>query len=158
MLHGLNDAARAELEDLREQAGGRLLPEAVVERARSQNSALHRYFEWNNDAAAHAYRLQQARQVIRAVVRMVPNGAGATPIRAYVSLPSDRATGNGYRAVADVLTDEAAAAEAMRELRRKVMSLRAKYGAWVQIRPALDEALAGLETAVALLDAPAPAA
>ena len=130
MLAGLNEAALAELEGLRTEAGGMLLPEAVVQRARSSNSALHKYFEWDDSEAAVAYRMQQARRVIRTVVRIVerPN-APATQVRAFISLPSDRATTGGYRAVEEIMSDEAMLAEAVRDLRRTILRIRVKYGA-----------------------------
>ena len=137
MLSGLNDAARAELEDLRLGAGGLLRPDDVVERARSPNSALHKYFEWDDTDAAAAYRLHQARQVIRAVVRLVPRQtAPSIAVRAFISLPSDRAQG-GYRAVEDVASDEARAAEAMAELRRLLARLEMRYGALASVSEVL---------------------
>ena len=130
MLSGLNDAALAEIEELRAEAGGLLLPEAVLERARSVNSALHRYFEWDDTEAASAHRLQQARRVIRTVVRIIerPN-VPVTQVRAFLSLPSDRATTGGYRAVEEILSDDALLAEAIRDLQRTILRIRAKYGA-----------------------------
>ena len=139
MLTGLNDAARAELEDLRSGAAGLLLPANIVERARSPNSALHKYFEWDDTAAASAYRLQQARNVIRAVVQIVPRADGsATAVRAYISLPSDRAVSGGYRPVAEIVNDEWKTAEAFAELRRLLGRLRVRYGALAQIATVTD--------------------
>ncbi len=137
MLTGLNDAARAELEDLRISAGGLLRPDDVVERARSQNSALHKYFEWDDTEAAAAYRMHQARQVIRVVVRLIPRQASpSVAVRAYISLPSDRAQG-GYRAVEDVANDETRAAEAMMELRRLLTRMEMRYGALASVSDVL---------------------
>lgn len=46
---------------------GRLTPEDVLAAARDKSSPLHDSFEWDDDAAAHAYRLDQARGLIRRV-------------------------------------------------------------------------------------------
>ena len=46
---------------------GRLDPKEVVDAARSPKSALHDRFEWDDTTAAEAYRLQQARGLIRSV-------------------------------------------------------------------------------------------
>jgi hypothetical protein len=51
---------------------GNLRPEEVLRDARNPNSPLHDLFEWDNTAAANAYRLMQAKQVVRFVVRIVP--------------------------------------------------------------------------------------
>jgi len=48
-------------------AGGVLYPADVVEAARNPNSAMHSQFEWDDSEAAEAYRLQQARALIRRV-------------------------------------------------------------------------------------------
>ncbi len=146
IAQGLNDAARAELEELRAAGGGILQAEAVVERARSANSALHSYFEWDDDKAADAYRLQQARNVIRAVVRFLPAANGPRPVRAYVSLSTDRTIpGGGYRAVTEVLDDEALAARATDQLLVEMARLQSKFGAYVHLRPALAAMAGALE-------------
>ena len=46
---------------------GKLTPPIVVERARKKSSPLHELFEWNDGIAGHAYRLKQARDLIRRV-------------------------------------------------------------------------------------------
>jgi hypothetical protein len=46
---------------------GDLSPERVVEEAESKDSPLHGLFEWDDEKAAHAHRLQQARSLIRSV-------------------------------------------------------------------------------------------
>ena len=56
-----------ELEKIRQNSGGKLLPEVVVDEARSEESPLHPAFEWDDTTAAEEYRIGQARQIIRAV-------------------------------------------------------------------------------------------
>jgi hypothetical protein len=57
-------AVKAELESL-EGEGGVVLPEAIVEKARSEKSAMHRMFEWDDNEAAQKYRIMQAKQIFR---------------------------------------------------------------------------------------------
>lgn len=72
------------LEDLRKQFRGELRAEDVVEAARSKNSPLHAFFEWDDSAAAHHHRLAQARSLIRCVVAIYKNPqASAEPIRIH---------------------------------------------------------------------------
>jgi hypothetical protein len=54
---------------LKETVG--LTPANVLKEAKKKGSALHSDFEWDNEKAAHEYRLVQARQMIRAVVLVV---------------------------------------------------------------------------------------
>lgn len=61
-----------ELTELAEANDGALSPAIVLEKAEDKSSALHSKFEWNQGAAAHAYRLMQAAGLIRACrVRVV---------------------------------------------------------------------------------------
>jgi hypothetical protein len=58
-------AIKEELQAIAE--GGVLHPADVIAAARNPNSAMHGQFEWDNSEAAEAYRLQQARALIRRV-------------------------------------------------------------------------------------------
>lgn len=124
-----------ELEAIRESAGGVLRPEEVVAFAADPKTALHQRFEWDDAKAGHEHRLWQARHLIRAVVQILPNQRNElVQVRAYVNLPAER----GYRAVADVLDDQAAFEAALAGLRADVARLRVKYSAFAGLRPALD--------------------
>lgn len=99
-------SARQELERLRKAHGGILKPEEVVEAAKPRTSPLHRCFTWDDDAAAHQWRLEQARRLLRVFVHIVDDGDKRIESRVFVALSSDRPDGGGYRALADVLEDE----------------------------------------------------
>ena len=49
------------------RTNGQLDPREVVREAEDPQSPLHPFFEWDNDAAAEAWRLEQARVLIRRV-------------------------------------------------------------------------------------------
>lgn len=72
--HGTRIAADAqkvgaELDALQKKAGSTgLTPGAIVRKAQSPASALHKCFEWDDAKAAHEHRLHQARTVLRAIV------------------------------------------------------------------------------------------
>ncbi|TQI72897.1 hypothetical protein FHT98_0617 [Bosea sp. AK1] len=76
------------MELLRQQQKGELTPEDVLSDARNHNSPLHSFFEWDDSAAAHQHRLNQARGLIRAVVAVyVREDQPAVRARAYVHIP-----------------------------------------------------------------------
>jgi len=58
-------AIREELQGLIED--GLLNPETVVDRARNPNSSLHDHFTWDDTEAAAAFRIQEARALIKNV-------------------------------------------------------------------------------------------
>ena len=66
---GKNARACADrLEAVRHDAGGVLYAQDVVADAAKDGSPLHPFFEWNDKRAAHAYRLEQATVLVRAIV------------------------------------------------------------------------------------------
>ncbi len=80
------------LELLRKQCKGELTPEDVLSDAKHDNSPLHSFFEWTDSEAAHQFRLQQARGLIRSVVAIyVQDEKPAVRHRAYVHVPEPSA-------------------------------------------------------------------
>jgi len=129
------DAVMAELETIRRKHGGVLYPRDVVAFARNPKTALHAKFDWNDTEAAKKWRLEQARQVIRLHVTVISQKSG--PVRAFVSLTSDRQIGGGYRALVDVLDNaqqmDRLVADALAELdviRLRYQKLRALGPIW----------------------------
>ena len=90
-----------------EDSYGVLTPEVVVHDAKKKSSPFHDYFEWNDGAAAHEYRLQQARYLIRSIEVTIIEGKSDQ--RAYVAVPIESVTGDeddegtGYACIETVL-------------------------------------------------------
>lgn len=114
-----------ELQRLEEQ-DGTLSPERVVAFARDPKTALHDQFEWDDSAAAHEFRLQQARAVIRVCVRMIGE-EHPRAMRAYVSLESDRMKGGGYRTLVSVMEDAAMKAQLLDQAKREAKAWSVRY-------------------------------
>lgn len=85
-------AIREELEKLGTEVI--LTPETVVEAARDPRSPLHSQFEWDDGTAGEAYRIQQARALIKRV-RVDVVRADETVIHAPVFVRSPEG-GQGY--------------------------------------------------------------
>ncbi|HFJ9697501.1 TPA: hypothetical protein ACGW13_000151 [Stenotrophomonas maltophilia] len=133
-----NEAIRKELEQLK--AGGVIQPADVVARASDPESAMHSWFQWDDTEAAQAYRLQQARQLLRVFVTVETKDN--KPVRAFVSLGTDRYGDGGYRTMAEVLSDEEMRAQLLADAVKELRSAEKKYrqlqelsGVW----SALDE-------------------
>jgi len=117
-----------ELAQLERVHGGSIPPKAVVEFAKDPNTALHSQFEWDDGVAAEKWRLVQARRVLRVYVEPVDLGmSDKVTVRAYVSLPSDRKTGAGYRPIRDVLDNETWRKELLSTAKAELKFFRAKY-------------------------------
>ena len=143
-----------ELEQIRQMNGGLLQAEDVVKFARNKRTALHREFEWDDAKASAEFRLEQARRVIRVSVTVLPSPhSDQEPVRAYVSVASDRVQpGGGYRSFADVMTDDDMRLELVNEAIGEAKRWRRKYERLRELAPifrAIDKVEAKQEQAVA---------
>lgn len=141
---------REELERIRLKNNGVLKPEAVVEEAKDEKSPLHKYFTWDDSVAAHQWRLEQARRLIRAVVTIVDDHKPVI-VRAYVSLTTDRGK-DSYRAIRDVLAMEQYREQLLKDAFRDMEVFRRKYAVLTELAgvfAAIDAAIAK-RTAVAV--------
>lgn len=113
-----------ELKQIAAENDGLLLPEQVVRAARPKTSPLHSRFEWNEGRAAHAYRIWQARQLIRVVVEHIPQSREPTEV--FVSLTTDRKDG-GYRIQTEVLSDRQMRTQLLADALAELELFREKY-------------------------------
>lgn len=82
---------------LREMADqGAMTPERVVKAAESPDSPLHAWFEWDDTKAASAYRIEQARALIRSVEVTVIIEDRPIEVSYFVRDPAQAAQAQGY--------------------------------------------------------------
>lgn len=126
-----------ELEAIRTKAqDGLLRAKDVVDFARSNpDSKLHAHFEWDDSVAAEEFRLHQARGLIRAVITFQPATDG-TPVRtrAYISLPSERVNGGGYRRIEQAQENPAMVGELIGEFKASLAGLHERFAQFRSIR------------------------
>jgi hypothetical protein len=120
------DKIKHELEQIAaSDPDGVLRPEAVVDYARNANTELHKHFTWNDSEAAEAYRLGQARQIIRVQVTLLdPGGGQEMSVRAYVSLAPPP---QGYRETADLLATKRGRRELMLKILERMLNIAQSY-------------------------------
>lgn len=75
---------------------GRLTPEMVVEAARDESSPLHECFEWNDLKASAAWRIEQARKLIRSVMVEITTHERTISVVRYVHDPATLNGEQGY--------------------------------------------------------------
>jgi len=99
---------KLEFERIKNENGGFITPEKILEYAKNPKSALHDSFCWDDTEAAEKYRLLQASMLIRRITVTIADKqaeeATVVKVREYVSLTHDRGI-NGYRHIQEVLTD-----------------------------------------------------
>lgn len=96
---------RQALQAIADRNGGKLQPRQVVEAAQDPESPLHTAFTWNDEAAAAAYRLEQARQLIRSIRIDISTETRTVSTVAYVRDPDCAEDEQGYVSVARVRSD-----------------------------------------------------
>jgi hypothetical protein len=102
-LPSLRPNVIAELHRVADENEGILRPRDVVDEATPEESPLHPHFEWEDEIAADKFRLFQAAHLIRRVRVVQETKSGEkVSVRAFVSLPSDRNDGGGYRSLVAV--------------------------------------------------------
>lgn len=120
-------AAGEELARVARANGGHLRPDTVVEESRPAEAPLHPAFEWDDPTAAHAYRVDQARSIIRSVhVLEVSDGEEPRPQIAYVHV-TPREVGPCYMATATVLSDADLRDQAIAEALRLLTGVRKRF-------------------------------
>lgn len=121
----MNEKIIRELNFIKDKNDGLINPETVVEYASKKDSVLHDYFTWDDGVAAHQYRLEQARKLIRICV-IYPK-ENLEPIRMFVSLRSDRNQDGGYRLLTDVLSNDEQKAEMLYQALEELKAFKLKY-------------------------------
>lgn len=74
------------LDRITEKYNGTLKPEFVVEEAKSNNSPLHNYFDWDSKSASQKWRLFQARNLINHIVVIVKYDNKKSEQKAFFSI------------------------------------------------------------------------
>lgn len=126
-----------ELEKVRKSGRGVLRPASVVEFAKNPKTTLHSKFEWDDIAAGHQYRLEQARKIIRITVMVTESDK--TPFRAYYSLRNDRNNEDGgYRGIVDILSSKQMTQQLLEEALEDAKVFKLKYARLQALVPLFD--------------------
>lgn len=88
----MNTEAEKAVNELYTQEG-ELDPERVIEVAKDPDSPLHSCFEWNDTRAGHAYRVLQAKRLIRKVRYTYEEGTVKIAVPKYLQKPSAKEKG-----------------------------------------------------------------
>lgn len=82
---------KADAQKVADEIGNdKITPQEMIEKARNEQSELHKCFEWNDTVAAEKYRLQQARTVLSMLV-FKPKTEEEQPVRIF-SLTTEKST------------------------------------------------------------------
>ena len=124
---------------------GYVAPERLVDVSRPVTAPLHNEFEWNNDVAAEKYRNEQARQIIKNIVRVeISEEAGEPkPIKCWVNserafVPTDERL-HRYVTLEAALTNQDWRKNLIETAKRDMRSFIAKYRRLTELANIIDE-------------------
>ena len=134
---------RDHLQAIYDQAGV-LTPGLVVDAARPEEHPLHHEFEWDDAVAGEAYRLSQARRLIRSV-RVVYKEAtdkeAAKTIRHYHSVREEN--GNVYRPADEIVRSPFLTQLLLNDMEREWKQLRRRWGGFREFVELIKRDLGG---------------
>lgn len=114
---------KADAQKVAEEIGTeKITPEEVLEKARDENSELHKCFEWNDSVAAEKYRLQQAGNVIR-MLYYESEKKDVEPVRLY-SLTTEQRT---YQPTKSFLVQEDEYQSLLKRAKAELEAFKRKY-------------------------------
>ena len=133
------DAAVVGEELARINAKGKLTPAKILKEASNKRSPLHGYFEWDDSVAAHKFRLEQSKYLVRNIeVKIIPNKNEPDKeivIRAFASLGDGIADGKNsqYHSISDVLNNSELRDRQIRKAWNELLSVKHRYQHLVEL-------------------------
>jgi len=142
---------------------GCVTPEDIVTDAEPKSSPTHDYFEWDNEAAAHRCRLDQAKGYLRYVT--VEIESASEPVRAFHNVriirqeQTDKDTivetaQRGYVPISTAMSTPDLWEQVCERALRELQSWRHRYGVYHGLRPIAEGPVQ--EAIAALMEQPEP--
>lgn len=123
---------------LAQENGGVCPPSALVEVSRPQGAPTHKLFTWDDDAAAEAWRRQEARNVVRCL-RVVSEGSKAKPSAfLHVNVVSGEGPREGYAPFATVVQNDDLRGQALKEALSYLNGFRRRYRHLQELAPVIE--------------------
>lgn len=114
---------------------GNITRESVLEKAKDENSELHKCFEWDDGVAAEQYRLYQAGQIIRFIVIDEEEKPEDRPeIRVFHITEKSE----GYKPIQYIVRKEDEYSKLLEKAWAELRTFKAKYKCLEELRDILD--------------------
>lgn len=123
---------------------GPLTAEAVLEEAKNPRSPLHKYIEWDDSKAAHQYRLEQARKIIRSIEVVVEDAKGKSrQLRGYFNVRTSDGV-KSYQPLEFVFEDADLADQVINDAKQQLDSWLAKFKKYQWAKTAVPKVAAAI--------------
>jgi len=130
------DIAAKRLSKIKKQNGA-ITPRAVVDDAASPKSPLHPCFEWDDDKAADAHRLSQARKLIGSIVvaEIIGNELVSSEVRAFVHITAESPR---YEPIEIAMRDREMREEILARAWQEIKIWQKRYAAYEEFADIVD--------------------
>lgn len=111
---------------------GSILTDAVVEFAQPKTSPIHKYFEWDDTKAAHEFRLDQARKLIKSIVVEIDG----SNVPAYQNIYIEN-SGRSYLETAQCMETESIWDQVLASALKEAVNWANRYRTYKDLAPAV---------------------
>ena len=123
--------------------GDEVTPEQVVQKAKSEESELHKCFTWDNTRAADLWRLKEAREVMRQLIvitRPDPEEAEEEkePIQFRLLMKNENTHSSGYKQTIVMVRDEDEYKKLLDQAWNELRTFKNKYSMLTELQDILD--------------------
>ena len=106
--------------------GDEATPAQIVEKAKDENTELHKCFIWDDRIAAEHYRLYQARHIVRLlIIHNTDEPDDPDPVRFFYKV--DREHDTGYKMTTKIVRNDDEYKALLRQAKAELDSFRKKY-------------------------------
>lgn len=109
-------------------------PEQILDKARDENSELHKCFDWDDSSAAEKWRLHQARNIVCNLVMKDVSGTDKTPIRLFYKTDSEE----GYKPTVMIMQDKGEYRKLLDRAIAELSAFKKKYHSLTELESVFD--------------------
>jgi hypothetical protein len=111
--------------------GDEVTPARIVDLARDEKTELHKCFEWDDRKAAEAYRIEQAKTVLRVLVvkQEKEEQLFRSPVRLYYKTDSSK----GYTKITTIVNNEDLYQDLLRRAYAELRAFKIKYACLTEL-------------------------
>lgn len=124
--------AAVELLRIKQENGGYIEPQVVVDAARPDDAPLHPALEWHDPTAAEEWRKVQARNLTHSIRIIREDLPERPPERLFVNIQATPTTPRAYYAVEDATKDPVLRAKMIETCWRELQAITARYRELIQ--------------------------
>lgn len=114
-------------------------PQQILDKARDENTELHKCFEWDDSVAAERWRLHQARQVVCHIVFNNEKDEQKTTPQLRCFFNNDKKSGEGYKPTKVIIEKEDEYKKLLNTAMGELYAFKIKYKILSELEEIFDD-------------------